>query len=243
MTITVSVPSGAVTVKNMIDRALRLLQVASEDQTPTEREYEDALYALRGMLDSWSLSPNTIYQVTREQFALSTTNPVTIGEGGTFDTTRPTRIVDAYFSATGTTVDFPIQIVGEDDYAAVRLKTLQTAYPQYLYCDYAYPLAALYFYPVSTGGTVTLWSEKPLPEYLLTSTIVSLPPGYRRAIEFNLAVDLAPEFQVSAGPDVQKIAVESLAAVKVKNTRTPTMQVDMGLMRTGQRRYNVYRNG
>ena len=231
------------TVGDVVDGALRLIQVAAEDVTVTASETADAISALNMMLESWSLAPNNIYQVTREQFTLSTTNPVTMGSGGTLNTTRPIRIVDAYFSATGTDVDFPIQIVGEDDYAAVRLKTLQTAYPQYLYCDYAYPLASLYFYPVSTGGTLTLWSEKPLPTYTATSDTITLPPGYVRAMKYNLAVEIAPEYQVSAGPDVQKIAVESLAAIKVKNTRTPTMQVDLGLMRTGQRRYNVYRNG
>jgi hypothetical protein len=243
MTIIVSTPGAAVTVQNVIDRAFRLIQVKGSDQVPTTQEYTDAIYALRGMLDSWSTDSLLIYQVTREQFTLTTTNPVTIGPSGTLNTTRPVRLVDAYFAATGNDVDFPVQIVEAEDYAAVRLKTLQAAYPTYLYCDYAYPLANLFFYPITTGGTLTLWSEKELPEYLLTSTELALPPGYRRAIEYNLAVELAPEYQVSAGPDVLKIATDSLATIKRKNNRTPTMQPDGALMRSGQRRYNVYRNG
>lgn len=243
MTVIVTTPSDAITVKDVIDRAFRLLQVSSEDQTPTDSEYADALYALRGMLDAWSVDSMLVYQVTREQFTLTTTNPVTIGPGGTLNTTRPVRLLEAYFAATGTGVDFPIEIVEAEDYAAVRLKSLQTAYPTYLYCDYGVPLANIYLYPVTTGGTLTLWSEKELPEYLLTSTPLTLPPGYRRAIEYNLAVEMAPEFQVAAGPDVEKLAVSSLAAIKRRNNRTPTMQPDGALMRSGQRRYNVYRNG
>ena len=66
-------------------------------------------------------------QVIREQFPLvSGQNPYTIGYGGDFNTSRPMKIIDAYLLLNNGSipVSYPMQVLGYDDYNAVRLKTL-----------------------------------------------------------------------------------------------------------------------
>ncbi len=243
MTIVVSPIIANRTVIDIIDGALRLLQVKSADVQVSAGEYADALNALNMMVDSWSADSLFIYQVVREQFVINTTNPQTIGPTGLLSTARPTKILQAQFAAAGNNVDFNVEVVGYDDYEAIRLKSLQAVYPQYLYCDYAFPNASIYLYPISTGGTLTLSSEKPLSEFSAISQYIELPPGYSRALKYNLAVDIAPEYQLAAGNDVIGIAKEAKAIIKTRNKRNLTSQVDIGLMNSGQRRYNIYRNG
>jgi hypothetical protein len=47
--------------------------------------------------------------------------------------------------------------------------------------------------------------------------IVDFPPGYLKAIRYNLAVDLAPEYGRAPDPSVEQIAVASLAALRAMN--------------------------
>lgn len=230
------------TALDIINSALRLLQVKSSDVVLTAEEANDALEALNVMLDGWSLESLLLTHITKESFTLVPGQAsYTIGPGGNFNTVRPVSINQATLTVSGS--DYGVTCVSFDDYAAVRLKTLSTTFVEQLYYDKTYPLGNIYLYPVpSTASTLTLYCEKELSQFSSLTESINLPNGYKRALKYALAVEIAPEYQVSAGDDVKRIALSSLAAVKLKNRRPTTMQPDSAIMANSRRnRFNIYR--
>jgi hypothetical protein len=230
------------TAQTIINGALRLLQVASTDVFLTNDEANDALESLNQMIDGWSNESLMLYHVTREQFTcIPAHNPHTIGLSGDFATSVPMNIEAATVTVNGT--DYPVLPIDYDDYAVIKLKTLQNVYPEYFYLDKASPvLANLYMYPVpSTASTINLYSRKPLTNFASLTDNLTLPPGYERALKYSLAVELAPEYQVSAGQDVIALAIAAKASLKRTNKRPLTLQIDpAALTVSGKRRFNIY---
>ena len=68
------------------------------------------------------------------------------------------------------------------------------------------------------------------------STSIVLPPGYERAMAYNLAIEWAgPEFGLSPSDDVRRIAQDSMAAIKRANHRTVSNHSPMGAVWAGSR--------
>ena len=242
------------TANDIIRAAMRLIQVSAVDTDLTAQELQDGLESLNRMLDSWSADELTLYQVIRESFPLvSGQNPYTIGYGGDFNTSRPMKIVDAYLTLNNGSipVDYPMQVLGYDDYNAIRLKTLSTNFPNYLYVQPSFPLSQIYIYPIfspndpSTQGPayITLTSWKPFDIIVDPTAKMSFPPGYWEAIVFNLAVRIAEEYQFDMRPTTVQLAVNAMKRIKRLNQRTVTLQTDVALMNTSQLRYNIYSDG
>lgn len=230
------------TALNLIQGAMGLLQVLNPGAL-TASEAQDGLDSLNEMLASWANDPLNIYKVTNENFVSTGNQVITMGPGGDWDTDRPIKI-QAVTARIATNLDRPVEILNYSDYLTIRIKNLATNYPNYIYPDGGYPLQNLYVYPVpSSGMTFTVWSIKPLAEFASIEDAVSLPPGYIRAIKYNLATTMAPMFQVAAGPDVQRIATTSLKQIQRTNTRVPTMQSDPALLTRRGNLYNVYSDG
>ena len=233
---------------DLVKAAMRLIQVSASDTDLTAAELQDGIESLNRMLDQWGVEELMLYQVIRETFPLTASqNPYTIGYGGDWNTVRPTKIVDAYLTIqTGALpVDYPMQIIGYDDYNAIRLKTLSTNFPSYLYYEPSFPLASCYIYPICAVGneTITLTSWKPLCLINDPTCYLELPPGYWEAIVFNLAIRIAEEYQFDIRTTTVALAQNALRIIKRMNQRTATLQTDTALMNTSQMRYNIYSDG
>jgi len=238
---------------DIILAAMRLIQVSAVDVDLTASELKDGLESLNRMLDSWSLDELMLYEVKREQFPLyPNTNPYSIGIGATWNTVRPSKIVGAYLTLTNGSipVDYPMQVIQYDDYNDIRLKTLQTNFPGYLYYQPSFPIGQCYIYPIyanngasTAPGTITLTSWKPFSMILDPSDPIQLPPGYWEAIVFNLATRIAEEYQFDIRPTTVAIGTAALIRLKRMNQRTNTLQTDVALMNTSQMRYNIFSDG
>lgn len=238
---------------DLIRAAMRLIQVSAVDVDLTASELQDGLESLNRMLDSWSLDELMLYEVKRETFALiENQNPYSIGLGATWNTVRPTKIVQAYLTLTNgpLPVDYPMQVINFDDYNDIRLKTLSTNFPSYIYYQPSFPIGECFIYPLyaangpyTSPGTITLTSWKPLPIIADPTAYIELPPGYWEAIVFNLAIRLAEEYQFEIRPTTVAIGTNALIRLKRMNQRTMTLQTDPALMNTSQMRYNIYSDG
>lgn len=240
MPIIIPSSSHTTTAGDIVMGALRLLRVAAPDVTLPADDMANGLQSLNEMVAGWANEGLLIYQVVRESFVTTTGhNPHTWGTGGDFNSTRPSEVLAASLSIGS--VDVPMQQISYDAYEAVRLKTLVT-YPQSYYIDNAWPVANVFIYPVPNGSTVNFQSYKPLPWFDYPETVVDLPNGYSRALRYNLAVDLAPEWQLSAGEDILRIAAKSVAALKNMNYKPTIAKVDPLLVSIGRGgpRYNPY---
>lgn len=195
----------------------------------------EALYGLNAMMDSWSNESLIAFPVLREAFAFSSVGlqqTYSWGSGANLNSAWPIRIKNALIQLTGTSppIELPMEILNQDQYAHVILKTLQSTFPLYCYIDDAYPSRNVNVWPVPTDSTNSLvfYSVKPLTSALM-NTAFSVPPGYLRAMRFGLAVELAPEFGVNVPEAVLGIAIASKAAIKRNNTKPLYLMVDSAL--------------
>ena len=232
----------ATTAGDQINRALRLLGVLAEGETPSAAVSQDALVALNQMIDSWNTERLSVFSTQDQTFFWPTsTVSRTLGPTGDFVGNRPILIDDAtYFRDPSTNVSFGIKIINQQQYDGIAVKTVTSTYPQVLWINMTYPNIEMYIYPVPTR--LLEWhfiSVQELTQPATLATQFALPPGYLRAFVYNLAMELAPEFGVEPSPQVQRIAMTSKRNIKRINNPDDIMSLPYSIVATRQR-FNVY---
>ncbi len=237
MTATILPPApGYTQILDVVDAAYRLVRGPKDGNAITALDRENGVFALRMMLDTWSVEGLMVPSVVREQFALCCGQvSYLMGPGGDWDTVRPIEILDIRVLFGG--IDVPVPVVGYDDYAAVALKNLMVDPPRLAWPDNNYPLQKITFYPIPNSAlTITLVSEKPLAEIQGIFDSAAFPPGYLEALTYNLALRLGDEKASTA-----RVAEDCRRFIKARNVRPVTMAVDPALRsRGGGARYNVF---
>ena len=231
------------TPSSMVIRALQMLGGKVIGGTLTADEQTAYLAVLNSMMESWSLERLMCYQVVQESKALTASvGSLTIGSGGTWNTDRPVKIVDPCFVRDTNSIDYPLQIINAEAYGRITSKTIDGTYPRFIFYDSAYVagLATIYLWPEPQAGlTLYINSWKQLQTFALISTTVVLPPGYQRAIESNLAVELAAGYR-PVPAETLLIAKQSKAAIKGANLPDTMMRLDPGVVSTHAGGYNIY---
>lgn len=229
------------TVRDLIKGSLRLLGAIAPGETPSADEQAEALLALNSMISSWSTESLTIYSRVRESFTLTPGQQMrTLGVGGSFNTSRPMEIEEAKLLAGG--VEMPVRILTSAEWAALSMKDTPSEIPYMLYVEWDYPLAKVYLYPVpSVANSLILYSRKPLTGFSSPNDTLELPEGYERALRYNLAVELAPEYGKEPTPKTEYIALESKANIKRANLKPVLMTSDVP--GSCGRRFNILSGG
>lgn len=220
------------TAREMIASSLRLIGVLASGETATSNEANDALESLNQMLSSWSNENLVVYQKVRDEFTLTADDGSytwgTTAGAGNFTTARPIEVLTANLELQGTDPqEIPLKILTLQEYASLSSKTLDSSVPACVYFDGAYPNVGVEFYPVpSTAEHVVFYSLKPFSTLTL-STELSYPPGYEKAIRYNLAMDLAPEYGRQPDALIMQQAIDAKSAIKRKNSQTPILKTDL----------------
>jgi len=223
----------SVTATSMILRAQQLIGEKSLGATLTANEQTAYLSVLIAMLESWSNDRLSVPAITQESFPLvANTVSYTIGAAGVFATSRPQDIIQA-FVRDANSYDVPVNIIQREAYDALRVKNVGTTYPSYLFYDNtnAAALGTIYVYPAPASGlTLFIDQQKLLQTFVTINDVLTLPPGYQRAIESNLAIELAAG-QTPVSPELAKIAKDSLAAIRKNNLPVGYLRLDPGIAR------------
>lgn len=221
---------------DIITGAAKLLGVIFKNEQLSADEANDGLIALNDMLDTWSNDNLATVAYTLENFSLTGASSYTIGSGGTFNTSRPINIITAVVHLSS--VDYNLDIIAPEQYQTeIAVKSTTSSIPEYLTYDNGYPLGTIKMYAVPTSGsTLYLQSNKPLSNLSALTTTVDLPPGWKRALKNNLAIDLAPEYGVEPPASVVRNAATALGAIK----RSTSINNAMPLMPSNIRRYSIY---
>ena len=226
------------TAQTIIDRAMRLVGALEAGETPTAEETTDVLYALNTMLESWRLERLMVYAITDTTKTLTPNDgEYTIGPSQDINTTRPIKVDSAYVNDSGT--DFPLHVIDKRAWDAIGDKDVTSTFPTHLYYEDTYPNGKIKLWPVPTAAdvlTLALWS--PLTSFATAATAVSLPPGYERALAYNLAVDIAPEFQLAIPEAVASIAGHAKTAIRRANTPLIVSTIETAAM-SGER-YSIF---
>ena len=232
----------ATTAGDQINRALRLLGVLAEGETPSAAVSQDALTALNQMLDSWNTERLSVFSTQDQVFTWpSSARSRTLGPSGDFVGNRPIMLDDAtYFRDPGTNVSYGIKIINQQQYDGIAVKTVTSTYPQVIWLNMTYPDVEMYVYPVPIRALEWHFiSVDELSQPATLATALTFPPGYLRAFVYNLAMELAPEFGVEPSPQVKRIAMTSKRNLKRINNPDDLMSLPYSLI-ANRKRFNVY---
>ena len=117
-------------------------------------------------------------------------------------------------------IDYPVTKIDVNEYNDIGLKTQGTTYPEYYYYDDNYPTPKIYFYPKPSSSTSFTWSAiKPLTSFSSLDTDFAFPEEYKSALEYNLAVWIAPEYEREASMSVKQIASKTKSVIQTQNKR------------------------
>ena len=228
------------TAGDQINRALRLIGVLAEGETPSAETANDSLIALNQMIDSWNTERLSVY-CTQDQVFMwpSGQTTQTIGPSGDFVGDRPVQVLDSsYFIQGG--VSYGIQMVNEDQYNSIALKDVTSTFPQIMWVNNTFPDTTMHVYPRPTSELEWhIVSVKELSQAATLATELYFPPGYMRAFAYNLACEIAPEFGVEPPQQVQRIAMTSKRNLKRINNPDDVMFMPYALI-SNRRRYNIY---
>lgn len=228
------------TALTIVTDALREIRVLGANETPDAEQSAHALSALNSMLDGWSIEGVMTFLQQEESFAITGGDgSYTIGTGGDFATARPNRILQAWVrDANGH--DTELAVWGSQRYGSIAVKGQQglasvlSYYPNY-------PLGTIRLANVpQQSATLFIVTDKALTQFDNLATAFSFPPGYKRALVKNLAVDLASSYGKAPKDELKETAISSKDAVRRMNLPEVVMTYD-GPGRGG--RFNIYTGG
>jgi len=229
------------TAGEQINRALRLLGVLAEGETPSAATSQDALMALNQMIDSWNTERLAVFSTQDQVFTWpSGLISRTLGPSGDFVGNRPILLDDATYFVAPNGVSYGIKFINQQQYDGIAVKTVTSTYPQVMFTNMSFPDIEMFIYPRPTQDMVWHFiSVEELDKPADLSTVLYYPPGYLRAFTYNLAMEFAPEFGVEPSPQVQRIAMTSKRDLKRINNPDDVMAMPYSMIATRQR-FNVY---
>jgi hypothetical protein len=216
--------------------AARLAGIMPEAGTGlAPEESTDIFNALNALLDDWNSQRLMSRWIVRYLFNFVAGQQVyQIGPGAAdWNVPRPERIETASIvivSSPNLPLEQVIAPCTYENYQRISVKTIQSTIPFAYYYDQQFPIGNVYFYPVPAGpvNQVALYVWQLFGAVQNQTDQVSLPPSYLKALQYNLAIEIAARFpnRQKLSPITIKIAAETLRNIKSINTPIEDMTVD-----------------
>lgn len=224
----ISTPAS-ITVNALLTAALSRLLSDGDGNNPDNLQI--ALLRLNDLIDAWKIEGLTVYTISRILWTITSATSYTVGSTGTIVVDRPVNASPLRFGLvnnnTSPSFELPMDNYTEAEYQAIAVKGLTSTYPQGFYYNPTSPLGTLTPWPVPSASLLqgVLYANAPAGEVGLYDTL-SLPQGYRRFYRDNLAVELAPDFDLSPSQALMQSAADSKAMIKRSNVRMVEMTSD-----------------
>lgn len=237
------------TFLDLIKRSMRSAGLLQAGESPSAEDTDDVALILNAMLDAWAIDELYVYNHTVDSYAL-TANQQQYDVGPTatapFNITRPARVEVANLKITSQSpnVEIPLEILDDDGWMRIPVKSITGTYPTKLYYSPSYPNGSLNFWPIPTSGlsvVLELWNQ--FSQFTDYTTAFSFPPGYFEAMYLNGAVRLStPEYGIEVVPaSLQRLANEARSRIQAVNASPPPQLLpDFGTQ--GVRQQQGYRN-
>lgn len=222
----------------------------SPEQTTEVTEFFNQL------LDGWNSMRNSLFSIS-QLFLTLTSNiqyyligpgavPATINgySYGAFNVARPQKITQAnlIYQTSPEELRIPLKVIDSASWADIRVPGI-FAIPLELYCDYGYTnpitgsgmptgLAQILLWPgPQLGYLLQLFVWNLLTSALAYGDTLYAPPGYPRALTYNLALEIMPLYRKGmtalAIQMIDRVAKESRAAIESKNAPCAEAELDM----------------
>lgn len=244
----------AKTVGDIIRASMRKIGVLEAGEPIQADDAGDALTTFAQMVDSWALETlmipivgvvtkqltNDVSEYTIGIYPDPVPDPVPVNH---IETARPEKIISSFIRDQYNT-DYKIDPIDTTTFADISRKT-NSSRPSRMYTRKGWPLNTLLF-DSTPYADETLYLEviQPLSTILPTASltdVINLPPGYEKALVYNLAIDLADEWQQSVSAVVATNAIETKKWIKRGNYRDIVLKCDRAIatQRKGIGTYNI----
>lgn len=234
------------TALDMLTNSLQKIGVYAPGETITAADAQLGLGVLNDMLDSWSNESLTCFAIKEYQLPLQAgVSSYTVGPGGVLNATRPIRVIvgpgAAYLQDTNLN-NYPVNVVPQDQWNLIGTRAVNSNIPDTLFYDPQFPLGILNVFPTpNINYNLFFDTYLQLVEFTSLNQVVQLPPGYKKAIQDNLAIELKPYF---ADAEVSQLLIEiaskSKGNIKRSNIREVVALYDSEIVSRAQGSYNIY---
>jgi hypothetical protein len=232
----------AYTTLNLITDVLLDMGVIADQETPTASQSVGALVKLNDLIESWNIDPLKLYGATQRLMPfVPNQQAYTIGIGGNLNIPRPDSITEAFVRSTSQAPsqqqDIPLKVFTDQEWAELPVKGQTGTFPYAVWFDMTFPLITAYVTPIPTGSNYSLmfFDQNSISELAL-NTVLTLAPGYKRALKYGLYIELAPSYQIQVPPAITTLAATSKMSIDRQNTEINELQT------SGTMRYNVLSN-
>lgn len=227
--------------------AFRKIGSYAPGETIDDADAEQALTTANDMLDSWSNESLSCFAILTQSVQLQPgVGQYSIGPGGAVNSTRPLRLImgpGAAYTMDTNGNRYGMEVVPEDKWNLNTSNTdVDANVPIYLWYDPQDPLGFLNFWPIPNIGWTAFWtSYLQLTDFISISSAFVFPPGYKKAIQDCLAVELWPYYFKGEVPQVLiELAQKSKGNIKRTNIREIVAIYDPELVSRSNSTYNIY---
>lgn len=220
----------AYTTLNLITDVLLDMGVIADQETPTAAQSTGALTKLNDLIESWNIDPQKLYGATQYIMPFVANKATyTIGAGGDLNINRPNGIYAAFVrnttAAASQQQDVPITILTDQQWAEIPTKGMVGTYPYAVWFNMMNPLITAYITPIATSANYSLVIFDNNDNATLSlSTVLVLPPGYKRALKYGLFLELAPGYQIPVPAEITTLAATSKMSIDRQNLQINTLE-------------------
>ena len=223
---------------DIIKLSMRDAQLIGVGETPQAEDINDAFRKLNWMMGEWAQQRWIVYHLVEKVVTSNGTPNYTVGPGGDINMSpRPASIQSAVLEqtpVTGIPVVYPLEVLqAYEDYLRISAKSLPGP-STVVFLDTAWPTGTIKVWPVSQAGIYYLrfLFLAPLSQFSSLNETINLPPMYESALNWNLALRLAPmtgEAQVNSV--VAAEAKSSLRIIRNVNAQIRRLKMPRGVIR------------
>lgn len=180
----------------VISGALRKLGVLPSGGTPTANQIADAAQALNALVKAFQADGMPLWKISSQTFTVvDGTSSYTVGPSQTVNCPKPLKIIQAFYTPLGGN-NTPLNVYNRYDFNHLPNSAEGTP-------------VNMYYQPLRTTGTITLWPtpdnstttitfhyQSPYEDMDAASDDFDFPSEWMQPLIYNLAWALAPEFGI-----------------------------------------------
>jgi len=207
-----------VTRDDIIKRALRLIGVVAQGETPTATQVTEASVALNGLVLAWQSDGMPLWAIKKHSLPLvagqyeyemgATSTDVVIP--------KPLKVLQAWYHNSTSNVDVPMRIVTEQQYNMLGNKTI-TGLPIQLWYKPKVNTGTMTIYQVpdayaEANITINFVYQAPFSTFNASTDVPDFPQEWYDAVTYGLASRLAPEYGVPS--DDRKFLLQEMMEIR-----------------------------
>lgn len=211
----------------IIESAMGKIGLIEASETPSGDDTALCLKRLNSLIDS--LGGDDVFAYTTVETVATlpaATTQLAIGTGLAINVARPVKLLRQCFTRLAG-IDRELMPISEADFNRISIKSLASLVP--IYCTYGGELSpgTVQFYPPSQSAVeLHIFTPTQIAEPANITIDLVLPPGYRRYLEYALAVEIAPDYGKTPTPLLLATAANAKRALRKMNSKVPQLKLD-----------------